>query len=42
MRSHFADWAAHNSAKMDYLSPEQYESLEPPSLKGTRLDMQGL
>ena len=25
-----------------YLSPEQYESLEPPSLKGTRLDMQGL
>ena len=25
MRSHFADWAAHNSAKMDYLSKEQYE-----------------
>ena len=25
MRSHFADWAAHNSAKMDYLSAEQYE-----------------
>ena len=25
MRSHFADWAAHNSAKMDYLSREQYE-----------------
>ena len=25
MRSHFADWAAHNSAEMDYLSREQYE-----------------
>ena len=25
MRSHFADWAGHNSAKMDYLSAEQYE-----------------
>ena len=25
MRSHFADWAGHNCAKMDYLTPEQYE-----------------
>ena len=25
MRSHFADWAAHNSAGLDYLTPEQVE-----------------
>ena len=25
MRSYFADWAAHNSANMDYISREQYE-----------------
>ena len=25
MRSHFADWAAHSSAEMDYLSREQYK-----------------
>jgi len=25
MRSHFADWAAHNSAGLDYLTPEQVQ-----------------